>query len=575
MLRTETRPTAEVITRTPDSAGRLDTVAIPGGVIDYDYYASTTPSGAGKTSDIKGPYGVDLHYTYDGSLTTSTTWSGDISGSVAWQYNNNFNKIFETVTAPSGSATTAFGYDNDQLLTCASQTTCSPPGSDALRLIRSPQNGLVTQITLGSTSETFTYNSVGELATQAATFSGSPLLNITYHGGGAASRDALGRIKQKTETIGGVTKVYQYTYDALRRLTDVTIDGVLEEHFEYDANGNRTLGYNRTAGTTWTGTYDDQDRLLSYGPFDYTYTANGELETKTNRETDETWLYQYDVLGNLLSVGLPDGRLVEYLVDGLGRRVGKKIDGVLLKQWIYRDALKPVAELDGAGNLVAEFVYGEKGNVPDYVVRGGATYRVISDQLGSPSYVVNIANSGDVPFTASYTSFGKVTGTGLDWMPFGFAAGISDSQTSLVRFGARDFDTSIGRWTSKDPILFEGDGSDVYAYVLNDPLNSIDPSGKGKYNDCAKAIANYVECMSGGSRSVSERTEENECKGPDKGHDKAIKEKNNRCEAFKQTMIRVCKDPDVYGPFVVLGILGLGAAFASGAGEVGVLVLVF
>ena len=126
MLRSETRPTGEVITRTPDSAGRLDTVAIPGGLINYDYYPPGTPSGAGKTSDIAGPYGVDLHYTYDGSLTTSTSWSGDVSGSVSWQYNNDFNKIFETVTAPSGSATTAFGYDRDQLLTCASPTTCNP-----------------------------------------------------------------------------------------------------------------------------------------------------------------------------------------------------------------------------------------------------------------------------------------------------------------------------------------------------------------------------------------------------------------------------------------------------------------
>jgi RHS repeat-associated protein len=413
----------------------------------------------------------------DGSLTTSTSWSGDVSGSVSWQYNNDFNKVFETVTAPSGSATTAFGYDRDQLLTCASPTTCSPPGSDALRLIRSSQHGLITGIALGSTSETLTYNSVGELATQVATFGSTPLVNITYHGAGAASRDALGRIVQKTEVIGGVTKVYRYTYDNLRRLTDVTIDGVLEEHFEYDANGNRTLGYNRTAGTTWTGTYDDQDRLLSYGPFDYTYTANGELETKTNRDTDEEWLYQYDVLGNLLSVGLPDGRLIEYLVDGLGRRVGKKIDGVLLKQWVYRDALKPVAELDGAGNLVAEFVYGAKGNVPDYVRRGGATYRVISDHLGIPRHLVNVSNSGDVPFTASYTSFGEVSGTGLDWMPFGFAGGIHDSDSGLVRFGARDYDPTVGRWVSKDPIRFQGRQANFYVYVGNDPVNLNDPSG--------------------------------------------------------------------------------------------------
>jgi RHS repeat-associated protein len=221
---------------------------------------------------------------------------------------------------------------------------------------------------------------------------------------------------------------------------------------------------------------------------DYTYTANGELETKTNRDTGEAWLFQYDALGNLLTVALPNGDLVEYLVDGMGRRVGKKKNGVLLRQWIYRDALKPVAELDGSGNLVAEFVYGSKTNVPDYVRRGGNMYRVISDQLGSPRYVVNVGNAGDVPFTANYTSFGEVTGTGLDWMPFGFAGGIYDGDSGLVRFGARDMDPSIGRWTAKDPILFDGDGPDLYAYGLNDPINNLDPNGKGA-GGCAFNLA--------------------------------------------------------------------------------------
>jgi YD repeat-containing protein len=63
----------------------------------------------------------------------------------------------------------------------------------------------------------------------------------------------------------------------------------------------------------------------------------------------DDWAFQYDALGNLLSVGLPNGDLVEYRVDGLGRRVGKKKNGVLLKQWNYCDALKPVAELHGGG----------------------------------------------------------------------------------------------------------------------------------------------------------------------------------------------------------------------------------
>lgn len=52
-----------------------------------------------------------------------------------------------------------------------------------------------------------------------------------------------------------------------------------------------------------------------------------------------------------------------------------------------------MAELDGAGNVVARFVYGSNAHVPDYMTKGGATYRIVSDQLGSVRLVVN-ASSG-------------------------------------------------------------------------------------------------------------------------------------------------------------------------------------
>lgn len=39
------------------------------------------------------------------------------------------------------------------------------------------------------------------------------------------------------------------------------------------------------------------------------------------------------------------------------------------------------------------------------------------------------------------------------------------------------YDPSIGRWLSKDPILFNGFDTNLYGYVLNDPINYIDPEG--------------------------------------------------------------------------------------------------
>ena len=96
--------------------------------------------------------------------------------------------------------------------------------------------------------------------------------------------------------------------------------------------------------TVNNGTYDDQDRMTTYGNAtdgyaSYTYTANGELETKTLNS--ETTTYDYDVLGNLRSVDLPDGRTIEYIVDGENRRVGKRVNGTLEQGLLYKDMLNP------------------------------------------------------------------------------------------------------------------------------------------------------------------------------------------------------------------------------------------
>ena len=105
------------------------------------------------------------------------------------------------------------------------------------------------------------------------------------------------------------------------------------------------------------------------------------------------------------------------------------------------------------------------------------TYRLITDHLGSVRTVVNAA-TGTIVQQLDYDEFGVVLlDTNPGFQPFGFAGGLYDRDTGLIRFGARDYDPATGRWTAKDPILFAGGDSNLYGYVLGDPVNGWDPWG--------------------------------------------------------------------------------------------------
>ncbi len=124
------------------------------------------------------------------------------------------------------------------------------------------------------------------------------------------------------------------------------------------------------------------------------------------------------------------------------------------------------------------FVYGSRQNIPDYYIEGANKFRIVSDQLGTPRVVFNMT-TGAVIAKFNHDEFGVIkanTNVNLK-LPFGFAGGLMDWDTGLVRFGARDYDPSLGRWLSKDPILFEGGDTNLYGYVMNDPVNWIDPTG--------------------------------------------------------------------------------------------------
>jgi RHS repeat-associated protein len=234
------------------------------------------------------------------------------------------------------------------------------------------------------------------------------------------------------------------------------------------------------------GVYDTQDRLLSYSStqllngssIKYFYTQNGDLTMKVDTVTSDTTRYSYDGFGALRSVRLPDGTIIEYLIDGSGRRVGRKVNGSVTQKWLYSSDLRIIAELDSVNNITSRFVYTTSENVPEYFAKSDTIYRIITDQVGSVRFVIKIS-TGEVIQRMEYDEYGQVLfDSNPGFQPFGFAGGLYDLHTKLVRFGARDYEAKSGRWTCKDPLLFKSEESDLYAYCSNNPINIIDPRGK-------------------------------------------------------------------------------------------------
>jgi RHS repeat-associated protein len=443
-----TRPDGRVVTAIYDGGGRLGAITDDLGSRTVSYDRST-----GNVSSITGTDGGQLSYLYDGSLLTRATWSGIVAGTIGRTYDADFRVASLSI---NGGNTTSFRYDADGLLTQAGN----------LALSYDAQNALLTGTTQGVVATSTTYNAFAEPTGASAAANGTPLYTSQY------TRDKLGRITQKIETIGGATDTYTYAYDARGRLTTVVKDGTTLSVYGYDATGNRT-SWTGPAGTR-TATYDSQDRLLQYGDLNYTYQPGGELATKT--QNGQSMSFTFDAFGNLLGVTTPTGIAISYVIDGRHRRIGKVVNGTLVSGFLYRDQLAPVAQLDGSGNVVAIFVYATRLNVPDYMVTGGTTFRIVTDHLGSPRLVIDVT-TGEVAQRMDYDEFGQVVlDTNPGFQPFGFAGGLYDLQTGLVHFGYRDYDPQVGRWTAKDPLGLAA-GEAPYTYAGDDPVNGHDSLG--------------------------------------------------------------------------------------------------
>jgi RHS repeat-associated protein len=145
-------------------------------------------------------------------------------------------------------------------------------------------------------------------------------------------------------------------------------------------------------------------------------------------------------------------------------------------QYLYGNPAVPfmVTHSRAPDNTLTTYFYNEAGLLMA-LERNGIVYYVAVDQVGSPRVIYD---SFGIIKTMSYSSFGVLqndSNPGFD-LAIGFAGGITDLDTGLVRFGMRDYDPISSRWLARDPVMFTG-GPNLYMYSGNNPVLKRDPSG--------------------------------------------------------------------------------------------------
>jgi RHS repeat-associated protein len=128
-------------------------------------------------------------------------------------------------------------------------------------------------------------------------------------------------------------------------------------------------------------------------------------------------------------------------------------------------------------------IYDKNNNIYYLSYNHQGTLKAITNQMGQILKELEYDSFGNIINETYFDTNGNTitSNPNLD-IPFTFAGGLYDKDTKLIKFGYRDYDSSIGRWITKDPIDFEGGDSNLYGYVLGDPVNYVDPWGLADIN---------------------------------------------------------------------------------------------
>ena len=333
-----------------------------------------------------------------------------------------------------------------------------------------------------------------------------------------------GKLARKMERYDRQFVEYAYQYDAKGHLTKVRRDGVVTESYEYNQPGRRVECKREYRGFSDSVAgrllYDESGRLFRAGDTTFSYDKRGALAERRDRQGIARYAYGKDTMPD--SVILPCGKEIRYEYEasnpiGPARRFRS---GALSAELTWSNPLQLAAYKDHDTLLDYTFLYDNAGilnkirivpfkaksrgpehetgraaassdwletlvtqkkqqRLHDFLGRRSGPLELLCgcDQVGSLNILTD--TSGNLVKEILRDSFGVQQADSFPdlFMPIGFAGGLVDPDTGLVRFGYRDYDPGVGRFTAPDPARDRRGDGDLYDYCVDDPVSCVDPAG--------------------------------------------------------------------------------------------------
>jgi RHS repeat-associated protein len=381
----------------------------------------------------------------------------------------------------------------------------------------------VAQVQLGSSTAYATVNDTydahtGSLKDQLVTRSSTSPASVDET---SYDYDLAGNTTDQTETRSGSTTTVEtqcYTYDTLDRLTTAwtATDSCAATPTSTD---HSTVGDGITGGTYWTSwTYDAiGNRLIQTqhtvsGSGSDTVTDSGWSSSQPNTLTSTTTTggttgstsYGYDSAGNTTSRDTVAGdqtlawNNAEQLTKVSNSTTGTSTsyiydaDGNLLLQidpsttTLYLGS-EQITLNDTTGTSTGVRYYSTSGDATAVRTGTGTNYgfELDSDQHGTNSLYLDY--TAQTPTWRQFDPYGNTRGTTTTWADNRtFLNKTTDTTTGLTDIGAREYDPTLGRFISLDPVFEATSPQELggYAYADGNPVSESDPSGLCPEIDC-------------------------------------------------------------------------------------------